>query len=102
MAAARDGRVEGDVSRKKKVKIRTIRPERATPVRRLAPRVWIRFWHHPPRLPASFVKKQLGKVFKERAMSTFGLIEYQDASPEVKAIYDDIMAMRKTDWINNF
>ncbi len=35
-------------------------------------------------------------------MSTFGLIEYQDALPEVRAIYDDIMATRKTDWINNF
>ena len=35
-------------------------------------------------------------------MSTFGLIEYQDASPEVKAVYDDIMATRKTDYINNF
>ncbi len=35
-------------------------------------------------------------------MSTLGLIEYQDASHEVKAIYDDIMATRKTDWINNF
>jgi len=35
-------------------------------------------------------------------VSTFGLIEYQDASPEVRAIYDDIMATRKTDWINNF
>jgi AhpD family alkylhydroperoxidase len=30
------------------------------------------------------------------------LIEYQDASPEVRAVYDDIMATRKTDWINNF
>jgi AhpD family alkylhydroperoxidase len=35
-------------------------------------------------------------------MSIFGLIEYQDATPEVRAIYDDIMATRKTDWINNF
>jgi AhpD family alkylhydroperoxidase len=35
-------------------------------------------------------------------MSTFGLIEYADASPEVRAVYDDIMATRKTDWINNF
>ncbi len=35
-------------------------------------------------------------------MSTYGLIEYADASPEVRAIYDDIMATRKTDWINNF
>src|ERR1700752_3815854 len=35
-------------------------------------------------------------------MSIFGLIEYKDASPEVRAVYDDIMATRKTDWINNF
>jgi AhpD family alkylhydroperoxidase len=30
------------------------------------------------------------------------LIEYESASPEVRAVYDDIMATRKTDWINNF
>jgi AhpD family alkylhydroperoxidase len=35
-------------------------------------------------------------------MATFGLIEYKDASPEVRTIYDDIMATRKIDWINNF
>jgi AhpD family alkylhydroperoxidase len=35
-------------------------------------------------------------------MATLGLIEYQHASAEVRAIYDDIMATRKTDWINNF
>jgi AhpD family alkylhydroperoxidase len=35
-------------------------------------------------------------------MTTLGLIEYEDASPEVRAVYDDIMATRKTDWINNF
>jgi AhpD family alkylhydroperoxidase len=35
-------------------------------------------------------------------VATFPLIEYDDASPEVRAIYDDIMATRKTDWINNF
>jgi AhpD family alkylhydroperoxidase len=35
-------------------------------------------------------------------MSTLPLIEYRDASPEVRAVYDDIMATRKTDWINNF
>ena len=35
-------------------------------------------------------------------MATLGLIEYKDASPEVRAIYDDIMATRKTDWVNNF
>jgi AhpD family alkylhydroperoxidase len=35
-------------------------------------------------------------------MSTFGLIEYQDASAEVKVVYDDILTTRKTDYINNF
>jgi AhpD family alkylhydroperoxidase len=35
-------------------------------------------------------------------MATLGLIEYKNASPEVRAVYDDIMATRKTDWINNF
>jgi AhpD family alkylhydroperoxidase len=29
-------------------------------------------------------------------------VEYADASPEVRAVYDDIMRTRKTDWINNF
>jgi AhpD family alkylhydroperoxidase len=29
-------------------------------------------------------------------------IEYADAAPEVRAVYDDIMATRKTDWVNNF
>jgi AhpD family alkylhydroperoxidase len=31
-----------------------------------------------------------------------GLIEYPDASPEVRAVYDDIMVTRKTDRVNNF
>jgi AhpD family alkylhydroperoxidase len=35
-------------------------------------------------------------------LATLGFIEYADASPEVRAVYDDIMATRKTDWINNF
>ena len=35
-------------------------------------------------------------------MATLGFVEYADASPEVRAIYDDIMATRGTDWINNF
>jgi len=29
-------------------------------------------------------------------------IEYADATPEVRAVYDDILATRKTDYINNF
>ena len=35
-------------------------------------------------------------------MATERPIEYSDAGPEVRAVYDDIMATRKTDWINNF
>jgi AhpD family alkylhydroperoxidase len=30
------------------------------------------------------------------------LIEYADAAPEVRAVYDDIMKTRGVDWINNF
>ena len=29
-------------------------------------------------------------------------IEYAQASVEVRAVYDDIMATRKVDWVNNF
>jgi len=35
-------------------------------------------------------------------MATLGLVEYADAAPEVRAVYDDIMATRQTDYINNF
>jgi AhpD family alkylhydroperoxidase len=35
-------------------------------------------------------------------MSTLGFIEYEKASAEVRAVYDDIMTTRKTDKINNF
>jgi uncharacterized peroxidase-related enzyme len=35
-------------------------------------------------------------------VSTLGLIEYANATPEVRAVYDDIRATRKTDFINNF
>ena len=35
-------------------------------------------------------------------MATLGLIEYDDASPEVRAVYDDIMTTRKIDRVNNF
>ena len=38
----------------------------------------------------------------ETEMATLGLIEYEQASPEVRAVYDDIMATRKTDRVNNF
>jgi len=42
------------------------------------------------------------KMEQGAPMATLGLIEYKDASAEVRAIYDDIMTTRKTDWINNF
>jgi len=35
-------------------------------------------------------------------MATLGFIEYADAAPEVRAVYDDIMAVRQTDYLNNF
>jgi AhpD family alkylhydroperoxidase len=35
-------------------------------------------------------------------MAIFGLIEYEQASPEVRAVYDDIMVTRKTDYVTNF
>jgi AhpD family alkylhydroperoxidase len=35
-------------------------------------------------------------------MALHQMVEYTDASPKVRAVYDDIMATRKTDWINNF
>ena len=35
-------------------------------------------------------------------MSATSLIEYKNANPEVRAVFDDIMATRQTDWINNF
>ena len=35
-------------------------------------------------------------------MATRRSIEYGEASPEVRAVYDDILATRKTDYINNF
>ena len=35
-------------------------------------------------------------------MATWGRIEYAQASPQVRAVYEDIMATRRVDWINNF
>ena len=35
-------------------------------------------------------------------MTMVHLIEYDEASPEVRSVYDDIMTTRRTDWINNF
>jgi AhpD family alkylhydroperoxidase len=35
-------------------------------------------------------------------MALVKLVEYRDASPAVKSVYDDIMKTRGVDWINNF
>ena len=35
-------------------------------------------------------------------MPLLPLIDYDDAVPEVRAVYDDIMRSRGTDWVNNF
>ena len=35
-------------------------------------------------------------------MASVKLIEYAEATPEVRAVYDDIMATRKTDFVTNF
>ena len=35
-------------------------------------------------------------------MSTVKLVEYDEASAEVRAVYDDIRQVRQTDYINNF
>jgi AhpD family alkylhydroperoxidase len=35
-------------------------------------------------------------------MATVRLIDDVEASPEVRAVYDDIRATRKTDYVNNF
>src|SRR6478672_7579399 len=42
------------------------------------------------------------KDCKEQFMATLGLIEYEDAGLEARAVFDDIRATRKTDWVNNF
>ncbi len=35
-------------------------------------------------------------------VATVAMIEYADATPEIRAVYDDIMRVRKSDWVNNF
>ena len=35
-------------------------------------------------------------------MATVRYVDYEDAGPIVRQVYDDIMATRKTDWVNNF
>jgi AhpD family alkylhydroperoxidase len=39
---------------------------------------------------------------KEDTVSLVKIIEYEQASPEVQVVYDDIMKTRGVDWVNNF
>jgi AhpD family alkylhydroperoxidase len=41
-------------------------------------------------------------VGARRNMATVDLIDEKTASAEVRAVYDDIKATRKIDWVNNF
>ena len=39
---------------------------------------------------------------KDTNVATCGLISFEDASPEARAVFEDIMETRQTDYINNF
>jgi len=41
-------------------------------------------------------------VARERELTMVRLIEYDEGTAEVRAVYDDIMRTRGIDWINNF
>src|SRR5437899_3054900 len=55
-----------------------------------------------PTLTWRLINSYVTTVSDEEHMATLGFIEYEDASPEVRSVYDDIMRTRDTDWINNF
>jgi AhpD family alkylhydroperoxidase len=42
------------------------------------------------------------QAIKEVHMATVGLVEYENASPEVKAVFDDIKQTRNVEDVNNF
>jgi AhpD family alkylhydroperoxidase len=53
---------------------------------------------HGPTTNATFTSATAGR----RVSARRDPIEYGAASAEVRAVYDDIMATRKVDWVNNF
>jgi AhpD family alkylhydroperoxidase len=57
-----------------------------------------------PSIAAIFCARKFSRqsFIRDQPMPTFPLIDYKDANTEVKAVYDDIMATRKTEYINNF
>ncbi len=58
--------------------------------------IWIAGWM----VRSSSPKRQRSR-YSGVHMATYGLIEYDDASPEVRAVFDDIMQTRKVDRVNN-
>jgi len=46
--------------------------------------------------------EQSMSIERSKAMSTVKLVEYEQAGPEVRAVYDDIMTTRQINWVNNF
>ena len=48
------------------------------------------------------IADRINRIFGGHHMATLGLIEYEDAGPEVRAVYDDIMTTRNIDRVNNF
>ena len=56
-------------------------------------------WKPPESDLRSFMEAE--NLVTVQSMATLGLIEYSNASPEVRAVYDDIMQTRH-DWVNNF
>ena len=69
--------------------------------------LWPSALAHAPGLPERGPSQAIGpgdNVSQEpgEASHPMKLIEYADASPAVRAVYDDLRAIRNTEWINNF
>ncbi len=58
----------------------------------------------PKRLERAPILQPAGppRRIRQPTVGDTAMIEYDRAPPEVRAVYDDIMATRQTDWINNF
>jgi AhpD family alkylhydroperoxidase len=52
--------------------------------------------------PAMTISLSVLSAFKESRMTTIPPIEYGDASPQVRAVYDDIKKTRNVPDVNNF
>src|SRR6516162_11803751 len=52
--------------------------------------------------PLTCLSRRIDEELRRKSMTTARLIEYDEASAEIRAVYDDIMKTRGTEWINNF